>query len=413
MSNMEQPSPLHSKCPSSRTCDSEPDGCSPVPASINPHRSDSCTVRSVAICTVGELFGGVERHVLGLLQGFRAAGIAAQLILFHDAELSAQAAKQGDVPAILPEGNIDFLATVRRLADLLRSKEIRLVHVHGYKAGVFCALARLIYRFSIVKTEHGLPEPLRGNQIRGIRDRAYRAIDILATQAVRASICYVSRDLQTYYRHAHFGLPKVVIANGVAPMEPTTFPRPKEYASGVTNLAIIGRLDPVKGHEFAIRALAMPAVPANIELHIVGNGPDEDRLRSMVADLDLSPRVHFLGFRRDIYDFIAHCDVLLMPSLHEGLPYTLIEGMALGRAIVASRVGGLSEVLEDGKTAVLAPPGDVSALAAALQRVSQDDSLRRSLGEHARSVQRERYSLEAMSRAYLSIYQHRLATGRS
>jgi glycosyltransferase involved in cell wall biosynthesis len=94
--------------------------------------------------------------------------------------------------------------------------------------------------------------------------------------------------------------------------------------------------------------------------------------------------------------------------LHEGLPYTLLEAMALGVPIIASRVGGLEEVLEDGATALLAPVGDHAALARAIARLHADPELRRRLSENARGLQQAQYSLERMTERYLAVYQEAL-----
>ena len=118
--------------------------------------------------------------------------------------------------------------------------------------------------------------------------------------------------------------------------------------------------------------------------------------------------MHFLGFRRHIYDYLAHSDALLMPSLHEGLPYTLLEAMALGIPIIASRVGGLEEVLGDGATALLVPTGDCPALARAITRLHADPDLRRRLSENARRLQQAQYSLERMTERYLAVYREAL-----
>jgi glycosyltransferase involved in cell wall biosynthesis len=119
--------------------------------------------------------------------------------------------------------------------------------------------------------------------------------------------------------------------------------------------------------------------------------------------------VQIQGFRRNVYDYIAHCDVLLMPSLHEGLPYTLLEAMALGIPVIASRVGGLAEVIQDGATGLLITPGNVSVLADAIRRLIADPSLRARLGDEALRLQRAKYSLEAMASSYLNVYREAFA----
>ncbi|MBK7665070.1 MAG: glycosyltransferase [Sterolibacteriaceae bacterium] len=367
----------------------------------------------VAICTVGELFGGVERHVLGMLAGLRSAGVSAHLIVFNDGELAAQARSQGYEPIVLSGSNLSLPLTARRLAQRLAERGIELVHVHGYKAAVFCACARIWHRFAIVKTEHGMPEPMVGGMLATLRDRTYHALDSIAMRATRACICYVTRDLQSFRSSAHRGLRTAVVPNGVAAMNPDDFPRPPEYSRDRLNLAIVGRLDRVKGHRFVVEALAADERLRNVDLQIVGSGPTEEELRELVANRKLSSQIHFLGFRRNVYDYIAHCDVLLMPSLHEGLPYTLLEAMALGRPIIASRIGGLAEILEDGATALLTAPGDVPTLASAILRVCRDHALRQSIGAAARALQREHYSLDSTTRAYLAIFEDHLATCRT
>lgn len=359
----------------------------------------------VAICSVGELFGGVERHVLGLLGGLQVHGIEALLILFHDGELAAQARDQGIEPIILSNRNHSLWSTSQALAGILRRRQIRVVHVHGYKATVFCALARSSYSFAMVKTEHGLPEPMAARPLQRFRDRLYHFFDSVATRMAAGVVCYVTEDLRAHRTPGHAGLRTTVIPNGVASMDRPQFARPAELRKDCFNLAIVGRLDTVKGHHVAIRALSAQEAPPDAHLQFIGVGPSEPGLRTLAQTLGLADRVHFLGFRRNVYDYVAHCDVLLIPSLYEGLPYTLLEAMALGAPIVASRVGGLAEVLQDGITALLTPPGDPAAIAHAIAELHRRPEYRRQLGENAQRLQRTVYSIGEMSARYQALYQ--------
>jgi L-malate glycosyltransferase len=361
-------------------------------------------VRTVAICTVGELFGGVERHVLGLMNGLKAHGMSTLLVLFHDGELAAQARGQGIEPVILPNRNRSLLTTSRQLARILKQRGIRVVHVHGYKAMVFCSLAQRWHPFAMVKTEHGLPEPMAGGPIRAWRNRLYYFSDSVATRSTGATVCYVTKDLRIYYQLAHAGLPALVIPNGVESMDRRQFPRPAEMREEWFNLLVVGRLDLVKGHHLAIEAVATKDLAQDIHLHLLGLGPREQELQALAESLGVAHRVHLLGFRRNVYDYITHCDVLLMPSLHEGLPYTLLEAMALGTPIIASRVGGLAEVLQDGVTALLTPPQDIASLALAIARLHRDQGLCLRLGEEGQRLQQTKYSLETMMESYLTVY---------
>lgn len=364
--------------------------------------------RCIAICTVGELFGGVERHVLGILNGLRVNGLSPLLVLFHDGELAAQAREQGINPVILPNRNRALLATSRQLAQILRQGKVDVVHVHGYKATVFCTLARRWHPFAMVKTEHGLPEPKAAGLVRTLRNRLYYSLDYLATRVSGATVCYVTRDLRTYYAKAHAGLRALVIPNGVSAMDRQRFPRPAEMRRAWFNLVAVGRLDVVKGHHLAIEALAAGNLSPDVHLHILGSGPRQAELEALAGSLGIAERVHMAGFRRNVYDYIANCDVLLMPSLHEGLPYTLLEAMALGIPVIASRVGGLAEVIQDQVTGLLIAPGDAAALGNAIQRLGAEPPLRARLGEQGRRLQQERYSLHAMTNSYLEVYREAL-----
>lgn len=366
----------------------------------------------VAICAVGELFGGVERHILGILGGMREHGVAPLAIFFHDSELATQAHEQGFEPIILPNSNWSLLVTSRQLASIFEQRKIQIVHVHGYKATIYCALARLWYPFILVKTEHGLPEPKSDRPIQELRDHLYHFLSNMATKIVAATVCCVTQDLVARYRNVHFGLRVEVIPNGVAAIDRSRLQRPPELCESQFNLVVVGRLDTVKGHHLAIEAIASKALDPklNPHLYIVGIGPCESSLRALAKTRNIMHRVHFLGYRRNVYDYIAHCHALLMPSLHEGLPYTLLEAMALGTPVIASRIGGLAETLQDGVTALLFPPGDVIGLAQAIGLLHDDPDLGRRLSGQAQHLQQAKYSSDAMTERYLDVYRKLLLT---
>lgn len=364
----------------------------------------STSPECIAICTVGELFGGVERHVLGIMSGLMAQGVNTLLVLFHDGELASQARGQGIEPIVLSDHNRTLLATSQHLAQILNQRDIRIVHTHGYKAMVFCSVARFWHRFALVKTEHGLPEPMTGGLIRTLRNRLYYFSDSVATRIAHTTVCYVTDDLRSHYRQAHSGLPTIVIPNGVTNMDRCQFHRPSEMRNDWFNVVMVGRLEIVKGPHLAIEAIAAERMPQDVHLHIVGVGPCETELRTLAEARGIANRVHILGFRRNVFDYLASCNALLLPSLHEGLPYTFLEAMALGIPIVAARVGGLAEVIQDESTGLLVPPQDSAALARAIIRLYEDPALRSRLGEQAQLLQQTRYSLQAMTERYLAIY---------
>lgn len=174
-------------------------------------------------------------------------------------------------------------------------------------------------------------------------------------------------------------------------------------------MGIVGRLVPVKGHALLFEALARLGPSPKVRLIVLGDGPLEAELRRDAERRGIDGMVRFAGFRTNAVDYMAHLDVLVLASSHEGLPYTVLEAMHLGVAIVSTAVGGPAEVLRDGETGLLVPPGDPAALARALDRVLADGGLRRRLGENARAEARRAYSLDGMVQQYLAAYRSALA----
>lgn len=357
-----------------------------------------------AFFSVGELFGGVERHLLGMCKWLQRQGREPLLILFHDHELARQARELGVEPVILSSAGSYDLSVPRKLAVILAKRDINVVHAHGYRALVNAALARKHHRFAVVRTVHGLVEGKGLLSASAWKGRIYTWLEQRAARRANAAVCYVTRDLQQAYARADRGLDVCTIHNGIDPLQAEDFPRPPDLETGVFHFAAVGRVSQVKGLQFALEAMQRLDQTRPIVLNIIGTGPLAETLRAAAQARGLGNRVRFLGFKENIYDYLAHIDCLIMPSLHEGLPYTILEAMSLGTPILASRIGGLAEVLDHGQNALLIEVGDVDALAAAMGKLAGDPALGAALGQAGRTKQAAELSLEPMGAAYWGIY---------
>lgn len=362
----------------------------------------------VALLSVGELFGGVERHLLGMCQWFRRQGTEPLLILFHDHELAAQARTSGFSPVILPSGGSFDPLVPGRLATLLRDRQVNLVHAHGYRAMVNAALARRKYSFALVRTVHGLVEPTKKLSVPWVKSHLYNWLEKTASQRTDATVCYVTEDLRQRRLGHDGGRTTLTVHNGIDPLAVEDFPRPYDLAEGVFNFAAVGRISPVKGLEVALQAMKRLDRSLPVVLNIIGTGPSTEAIKALAARWDLGPRVRFLGFKKNVYDYLAHVDALIMPSKHEGLPYTVLETMSLGTPIIASRVGGLAEVLDDGRTAVLLEPEDAPGWARAMAEMVADPGSARVLGQAGQEEQARSFTLDAMGQRYWLVYQETL-----
>ena len=150
----------------------------------------------------------------------------------------------------------------------------------------------------------------------------------------------------------------------------------------------VGRLEPAKGWDVLLAALARPEAPRSARIAFVGTGPDEHALRASLAGQGLTDRVELVGWLDPpaIRDRLARAIALVLPSRRENYPLVLLEAMAAGVPVVATRVGGIPEMIDDGRSGLLVPPDDPGALAVALARVSTDEGLRGRLIEGGRVV---------------------------
>ena len=192
-------------------------------------------------------------------------------------------------------------------------------------------------------------------------------------------------------------------------------PKRAEKAGTGVIIGIIGQLGERKGHLILLDAMrGLIREHADLRLWIVGKEPAHgaeryaDRLREYVARHGLSGHVEFLGFRADIPDVLAQIDLLALPSLQEPFGKIVIEAMAMEKPVAAARVGGVPEIVEDGRTGLLVPPQDADALRHALDRLIRDPDLRERLGVAGRMRVERHFRLERNVRETEAIYEEML-----
>jgi glycosyltransferase involved in cell wall biosynthesis len=168
----------------------------------------------------------------------------------------------------------------------------------------------------------------------------------------------------------------------------------------------VGRLEPAKGHLYLLEAIArlLPGRP-QIQCVIVGEGRSHKTLLQQTNRLGLNGHVHITGFRDDIPRFLEAFDIFALPSLTEGIPFALLEACACAKPVVASRVGGVPEVITDGQDGRLVEPGDIAGLASAIDALLSDPKLAGRFGERARQNIAEHFSLSDMIHRTTQSYQ--------
>ncbi|HAO93323.1 MAG: hypothetical protein A2X99_11960 [Deltaproteobacteria bacterium GWB2_55_19] len=356
----------------------------------------------LAICSTGELYGGVEQFIYSFATELgKDPSVRVIVVLFNEGMLSERLRGAGVRTFVMSSFKYSPLAVVG-LARLFRKEGINVVHNNGYKANILCAMAAKACGARVVKTEHGRLEPSSG--LNGARMRFNLLLDRLVTKAFVSKVVFVSRDIQSCCGGSGSNGGGTVIYNGISAIEPAEALRIVAADAGRFEIGIIGRLSAVKGHIYLLEAMRRLGGEPDLRLNVYGAGDLEKALKAFCERHSLSDKVVFHGFRKDIYGCIRSLDLLVMPSLHEGLPYTLLEAMYLKVPVVASGVGGLGEILESGIDSVLVAPGDISGLARAIERLRGDPELRRDLASKAFEKVTGRFLIGGMVSKYMDVY---------
>lgn len=353
---------------------------------------------------LGYSTGGIARHVAQVTQGLDGRGFDVSIAGPSDLPLAMPKPVQ---PVTIPSGPLrGHRAAVRRLRAIVAEGRFDVVHAHGLRAGIDAALgARGLC--PVVLTVHNLVHPDVAGRAQYL---AYRRAESLAVRLADHTFA-VSADIASHLGRRRGARRKVeVLYLGIG--DPPGVERDRAIvraALGVGEderlVVTASRLAPQKALGLMLEALAAVDVP--FVLAVLGTGPQEGELRAAAERHGIAERVRWLGFRRDVADYIAAGDVFCLSSVWEGVPLAAQEAILLGAPVVATAVGGMPELVEDAVTGRLVPPRDPPALAAALRQVLSSEPLRKTFADEARERLRERFDTGRMLERLAAEYRRR------
>ncbi len=320
--------------------------------------------------------GGIAQHVSALARELSALGHSVKVV-----------SSEG-LPTVRMRGvtNASF-ALAASLATLGRKYDV--VHAHNVPS----ALPMRLAWGKRILTIHGVYSESLSASRGSVIGRVGKWLEKWA--AARADVVtVVSRSAANYYRN--LGVKVVYVPNGI---DLSVIPEVGERAHP-KQIIYVGRLSREKGVDVLVRAMSMIK---DAQLILVGSGPEEAKLRRIASRVG---RVRFMGAlpRERALKLVKGSEIFVLPSRAEGLSTALLEAMACGVPVVATAVGGNTEIIEDGKTGILVRPDDPGELASAITRLLEDDDLRRRLSNRARELVRRQYDMKRIVRKYLRVY---------
>lgn len=371
-------------------------------------------------------------NVLHIYQNSKLGGIQLQLLnLFHsyDRELVNPTfcclGPRLEVGAEFEREGFDFVALGRKrysrfspsiildLTKLMREKNIHVLRTHKYRAGFYGRIAACLANVPvIISSEHNTYHEKEMRFSRRITNRLLFSV----TDAYVGVSDAIRQDLIRYDR-----LPPervLVIRNGVdlERFEPEIRHSDFRTELGIPQetlmLVSIGRLAENKGYEYLLESISMlqPSIGRDMRLVIVGEGSHHETIARSIRKRGLEGKVILAGQRMDMPDILAASDIFVMSSIEEGLPNAMLEAMSMARPIVATRVGGIPEVLHDPEHGRIVPPMNPKALADAIRDVALQPERARAMGRAARDYVLANLSIQATASKWESLYQTLLAS---
>jgi len=316
-----------------------------------------------------------------------------------------EAQKNGlEIITIKSKAPLDF-RSIKDLKMLIRNKQISILHTHGFKEDVFGFLAAINENVIKISTTHGWTG-------QNLKVKFYEFIDRLILKFFDR-VVVVSTNMRGKLLKQGFCQKKVVVINNGIKLNVAL--SQKKILSLIQELHIqneeiiigtVGRLSVEKGHRNLLKAFAL--IQNNIPLSrliVVGDGEEKLGLLHLADKLGIKERVTFTGYKEEVLPYYQLFNLFVLPSLTEGIPLALLEALAMSKPVIASRVGGIPEIIESGKTGVLLEPGNSQLLAEAILDLINNKPKADLLGFNGRKMVEEKFTAAVMAKKYLKVYE--------
>jgi glycosyltransferase involved in cell wall biosynthesis len=372
------------------------------------NRSDAPPRRLRVCILIPKLqIGGAEVQVLHLMKHLDKGAFAVFVCCMQpgDAQMEREAESHTEFLLQLRFRWRNLPFSVTRLVSFLRRYRIDILHCHlGLADSIGRCAGRLAGVPVLMTTEHGKHL---------WKTRPHLLFERILNRITDMRIC-VSRDIMEL-RAEREGTPReklTLIPNAVAPAE---FERPQRGRAAVMNefgwhvddplVVSVGRLVVAKDYPLLVESIGLIRTELpNVRCLIVGEGDCRGSIEERIAALDLGENVTIAGYRRDVADILGAADVFTLSSIREGLPVSLLEAMAAGKAIVGTDVGGIPDAITDGSNGLIVPPRDARALAEAVGGLLGDAGRRKTIGAAAAETVAERFNVKVTTAQVAGLY---------
>jgi len=354
--------------------------------------------------------GGAKTHVLTLVKELQ-KNLVVKIICFMEGPFAQEAREMGIDIMVLPQSKRYDLKVVDTLTGIIKDEGFTIIHSHGARANFITRFIKKKLSIPCVTTIHSdFMLDFKGNLYKHI---IYTNLNIFALKKFDYFIA-VSQSFKDMLVSRGFPDDRIfVVYNGMDFQEDINYKSRDEFLNerGLAHLkdkkliGILARLHPVKGHEVFVKAAADVMIDyKDIHFLITGNGGELPSLDSQIKQLGIDKNVHFVGFVDNPYDFLNAIDINVLTSYSESFPYVLLEGARLEKPTIASAVGGIPMLIDDGVNGYLFKAGEDKELSKKLRMMIQDEDKSRSMGKALYIKASENFSLKNLAMDHINIY---------
>lgn len=290
------------------------------------------------------------------------------------------------------------LRGILKIITLIKKRKYDIIHVHLFPANIFVALSSLFLskNTNYVFTEHNTYNRRRSRKV-------FKILDKFTYSRYSKIICISNQTSCSLIKWIPIVKKKtIVIPNGISIPESVNF----KFSEIYYDVLFVGGLSRQKGVNFLLEAISILKEKYNryLKVAIVGDGPLRDELRKLCVKLKINTQVEFLGIQKNVNNFMRSSKVFVLPSRWEGFGLVIIEAMSNMLPVIASNVGGIPEIIENGRDGILVPPENPKNLAKAIKQLLENTELQKKIAQNAYKKVKKKYSIDKYSRNILNLY---------
>jgi L-malate glycosyltransferase len=370
--------------------------------------------KKVNLCHLisGDLWGGAEAQTYALLKALKHEdNLSISVAILNEDMLAQRLRESGFDVLVVDENKFGFWGILNQLEEHLDNRKFDILHTHRYKENILGALLKKRgYVKHLIQTIHGITEHFSG--LNRFKMDLYTRLNRHFSKKYYDKIITVSYDIENKIK-GKFNNNQILTIHNSIDVENIKIVKNSiqtrmdlDIEKDAIVFGVAGRMAPIKGYDIFLEAAAniLKRLPHSVFV-LAGDGPLKEELEKKAKSLEIAGRVRFTGFREDITDILKALDIFVISSYHEGIPIVLLEAMALGKPVIATRVGGIPEVIEDGISGILVASGDAEALSEACLNIARDPDKRKAISEQAPERIVKEFLLEQQVDRMLSAYQ--------